>query len=124
MSITSYKTQIQSVLTSLHGHQLESVDFYKYLGVELNSKLDWDQQWRIVQDKIKSIGFKTAILKNVYVSLALSHFAYSSPLLTSTSKSAIKEMTSFHRRVTSIIEINLQEQTDIHEYMEKLTLDS
>ena len=82
MTITSDKTPIQSVSTSLHGHQLELVDSYKYLGVELNNMLDWDQQWRRVQDKIKSIpfllkklkriGFKPAILKNVYVSLALS----------------------------------------------------
>ena len=131
MTITSDKTPIQSVSTSLHGHQLELVDSYKYLGVELNNMLDWDQQWRRVQDKIKSIpfllkklkriGFKPAILKNVYVSLALSQFAYSSPLLTSTSKSA-KEMASFHRRVTRIIGINLQEQTDIHEYMETINL--
>ena len=132
MSITCDKIPTQSVSTSLHGHQLESVDSYKYLAVELNNKLDLDQQWRRVQDKIKSIpfllkklkrvGFKPTILKNVYVSLALSHFAYSSPLLTSTSKSAIKEMASFHRRVTRIIGINLQEQTDIHEYMEEINL--
>ena len=31
-------------------------------------------------------------------------------------------MASFHRRVTRIIGINLQEQTDIHEYMEKINL--
>ena len=29
-------------------------------------------------------------------------------------------MASFHRRVTRIIGINLQEHTDIHEYMEKI----
>ena len=88
MSIICDKTPIQSVSTTL---QLESV--------ELNVKLDWDQQWRRVQDKIKSIpfllkklkriGFKPAILIKVYVSLVLSYFAYSSPHLISTSKSAI-----------------------------------
>ena len=31
-------------------------------------------------------------------------------------------MASFHRRVTRIIGINLQEQTDIHEYMETINL--
>ena len=72
--------------------------------------------------KLKRIRLKPAILKKVYVSLALIHFAYSSPLLASTSKSAIKEMASFHRRVTRIIGINLQEQTDIHEYMENNSL--
>ena len=29
-------------------------------------------------------------------------------------------MTSFHRRVIRIICINVQEQTDIHEFMEKI----
>ena len=31
-------------------------------------------------------------------------------------------MTSFHRRVIPIIGINVQEQTDIHEFMKKINL--
>ena len=129
MSIACDKTPIQSASTSLHVHQLKSV---QNLGVELNIKLDWGQQWRRVQDKIKSIpfllkklrsiGFKPAKLINVYVSLVLRYFAYSSPLLISTSKSAIKEMTSFYRRVIRIISINVQEQNNIHEFREKINL--
>ena len=65
MTITSDKTPIQSVSTSLHAHQLVLVDSYKYLGVELNNMLDWDQQWRRVQDKIKSIPFLLKKLKRI-----------------------------------------------------------
>ena len=83
---------------------IKDVEITKDIWIQsyLGSKLDWDQLWRRVQDKIKSIpflhkklkriGFKPAILINVYVSLVLSYFAYSSPLLISTSKSSIKEM--------------------------------
>ena len=83
---------------TINGHLLDVVDEYKYLGFNLTSTFDWDQQWVRVKKIIRSIpylikhlkriGIKTSFLINVYRSYALSHFLYSSPLLTSSSLNA------------------------------------
>ena len=69
---------------SLHKQVLELADTYKYLGIRLNSQLNWDKQWVNVRSKIRSLtfllkklkrlGFKEFILKTIYQSLGLSHF--------------------------------------------------
>ena len=74
----------------LNDHALESVNTYKYLGIEINAQLEWDRQWQLVQRKtstvpylikrLKHLGFRQEILVNVYRSHALSHFAYSASL--------------------------------------------
>jgi len=94
---------------------LEPVSSYKYLGVEINSRLDWDAQWQKVRSKtkclpfllkrLKRLGYKQSILVAVYRSLGLSHFAYSAPLLTSVSIRARQEIESFQRRMYRIINI-------------------
>ena len=63
----------------LNNQQLAVVDSYKYIGVELNNKLDWTQQWERVESLINSVphllkslkwlGFDQRILINVYKNL-------------------------------------------------------
>jgi len=94
---------------------VEQVTSYIYLGVELNSDLNWDTQWTKVQTIISSVpyllkrlrhlGFSTSVLTNVYRSYALSHFIYSAPLLTSASKSIKSQMSAFQNRMLRIIGI-------------------
>ena len=113
--IASTKNKHICPLVSLNNQELEQVDSYKYLGVELNKDLDWNQQWRRVQSltssvpflvkQLKRLGFEERILINVYRSLVLSHFNYSSPILASTSAADKHEMQSFQKRILRIIGI-------------------
>ena len=100
---------------SLNGTTLEPVNSYKYLGIELTSSLSWDAQWARVQKQtstvpfliktLRRLGFPEATLINVYRSLALSHFIYSAPLLSSSSIRAKTEMQSYQNRILRIINI-------------------
>jgi hypothetical protein len=80
----------------LDGQTLEVVSSYRYLGIDLNEKLQWDQQWSRVQFQISSYpylvkqlkrnGFKENILVNTNKSFFFSHLNYSSPALAATSE--------------------------------------
>jgi len=52
---------------------------------------------------MRRLGFKQEVLINVYRSLALSHFTYSAPLLTSASERAKVEMEHFQSRILATI---------------------
>ena len=100
---------------SLNGQPLEEVPWYKYLGIEINNKLDWNQQWERVHQQIKSVpyllkrlkflGFRQELLITAYRSYALSHINYSATVLTSASLSAKHEMKIFQNRCLNIIGI-------------------
>ena len=100
---------------TLNKEKLEVVHAYKYLGIMLNDKLDWDSQWQRVQKLTRSIpylikqlkrsGFQEPILISVYRSLALSHITYSAAILTSASANIKNEMEHFHKRTLKIINI-------------------
>ena len=103
----------------LNKHALEQVNTYKYLGIEINAQLEWDRQWQLVQRKIntvpylikrlKHLGFRQEILVNVYRSHALSHFAYSAPLLTHASSITRAEMDCFQNRNLKIMNLTQSE---------------
>ena len=62
---------------------LETVYKYKYLGIEINNKIEWGLQWNRVRDqtksaphllkRLKNLGFRQIILVNAFRSHALSH---------------------------------------------------
>ena len=103
----------------LKGTALEEVASYKYLGIDLNNRLNWDSQWERVQTITKSFpflirtlkkaGFRDPILINSYRSYALSHFTYSAPVLTSVSERAKNEINSFHNRILRILKMTPEE---------------
>ena len=72
-------------LVTLKGQPLEEVTWYKYLGIEINNKLDWNQQWERVHQQIKSVqyllkrlkflGFREELLITAYRSYAISHIS-------------------------------------------------
>ena len=109
---------------ALNDEPMESVASYKYLGVELTNSLDWDAQWKRVQQKtnslpyllkrLKRLGFKRDILISVYRSLGLSHINYSAPLLTSASNQAKTEMAQYQRRILRIINISAADAAKHH----------
>jgi hypothetical protein len=118
----------------LDGHELETVNSYKYLGVELNTELNWNQQWQRVKSltcsvpflikQLRRTGFKRKILINVYRSLVLSHFNYSSPLLASATGSDKHEMQVFQNRILRIIGTTQQkakQQYNLQEIEEHIT---
>jgi hypothetical protein len=86
---------------------LEEVDEYKYLGILINNKLNWQQQWLRVQKitrpviylirTVKKMGLTKEALVHVYRSYALAHFTYSAPVLTSTSEKDKHEMNMFQK---------------------------
>jgi hypothetical protein len=106
----------------IENQALEIVPTYKYLGITLNNKLEWDKQWNSISTKIntvpylvkrlKYLGFRKSILLTVYNSYALSHIRYSAPLLTNCSTSIIRELESFNKRILRIIGVQQQEITN------------
>ena len=134
MRLNTNKCKIISVLpnknsqaapkVTIHGHILEEVNCYKYLGIHLTNNLNWDSQWDRVQkitqsfpymlNQLKKAGFRESILANVYRSHALSHFIYSAPVLTSVSEKAKNEIKSFHANVLRILKITPDELLTKH----------
>ena len=55
--------------------------------------------------QLKALGFKQQILMNVYRSYALSHFVYSAPVLSSSSKNSKEQMKKFQARSLRLIGI-------------------
>ena len=108
----------------LNDTPLEQVTLYKYLGIELNIVLNWDSQWQRVQKlisstpylikQLKHFGFKEEILITVYRSLAISHFTYSAPILTSTSVKIKEEFKQYQNRILRIIGIS--QESAFHKY--------
>ncbi len=96
----------------LNGVDLEYVDSYKYLGVELNTELDPSQQWRRVYSlvntlphllrKLKYVGWSQSMLITAYRAYGLSHFDYSAIVLMSCSAADKAEMTHFEHRILRI----------------------
>ena len=117
----------------LNGDVLEPVYSYKYLGVDLNGQLNWNQQWKRVLSKMSSIpyllkrlrqlGFSQKIRTTVYKSMGLSHIIYSAPLLTSVNSDTKDEISSFHNRILRILNIKPEEAAehkiqDIHDLID------
>ena len=48
--VTKYHPPLQT--TSLNGQDLDEVSSCKYLGININSNLNWNQQWDHVYEKI------------------------------------------------------------------------
>jgi hypothetical protein len=96
------KEKLTKPAISLNGNLLELVDSYKYLGIDLNIKLNWSEQWNRVLSNINStpfllrtlkwLGFNKEILINVYCSLVLCHINNSSVALGSTSAATKSEI--------------------------------
>jgi hypothetical protein len=99
----------------LNGAQLNFVTTYKYLGFNVNKELDCIQQWARVQKiigpsihlikELKQLGFREEILITVYRAYVVSHFIYSAPMLSTASRLAKLEMTSFQNKMLRIINI-------------------
>jgi hypothetical protein len=114
MIINPKTTEIMQV--TLNNVPLQQVSEFNYLGVVLNEKLDYDQQWEITMKitnqhiylikSLKKMRFKEEILVTVYKSITLSQFIQKSPLLTSTSNQAKNEMTNQQLRFYRTIGIS------------------
>jgi hypothetical protein len=115
------KSRHQAITTdysniTLNNVALEVVPTYKYLGVEINNSLNWDNQLARVQKQTRSVPYLLKALKRlghsqktligVYRSLVHSHYAYSAPLLTSANAKSKAEMASFQNRNFRIINIS------------------
>jgi hypothetical protein len=78
------------------------VSTYKYLGFIINNKFDSKHQWKHIEPliskniallkQLKSIGLTESILINVFKSLVLSHFRYSSTVLVACTEKHIMVM--------------------------------
>lgn len=122
MSITPNHQSLAPIY--LNNTPLEQVNMYKYLGIEINDQLNWEDQWYRVQKQTISIpfliktmrrlGFNEKTMVNTYRSLALSHIIYSAPLLSHSNVKVKSEMTSFHNRILRIINITQEQATIRH----------
>jgi hypothetical protein len=98
---------------SLAQTALEVVPCYKYLGVDINSTLDSKMQWNRVNSlispniyllkQLKSCGLNEPILVNVFKSLVLSHFRYSSTVLVSCPDNIKSDMQVIQNKMLRII---------------------
>lgn len=103
-------------LIRLNNTALEYVESYKYLGIEINTKMSADMQWDRVLSRVKSVpflikqlklnGWSTSMLITAYHAHGLSHFTYSAPILTSCTKRAKNQMNSLQNRVLRAIGIS------------------
>ena len=109
---------------NLNGTPLDFVDSYKYLGIELNTRLDPSQQWQRVSTlvsslpylfkKLKCTGWTKPMLLNAYRAYGLSHFTYSAVVLMSCTMIDKAEMTRFQNRILKIIGISAAEASMKH----------
>ena len=100
----------------LDGSELEVVDEYKYLGIYVNDKLDWDEHWTHICKKINStsyliktmkrFGFREEILINIYRSLVLGQIISSAVVLCSVSNKTLQEMEMTQSKFLKIIGIS------------------
>jgi hypothetical protein len=100
MIINAKSNKIPQV--TLNNVSLQQVSEFNYLGVVLNEKLDYDQQWEVTMKitnqhiylikSLRKIKFKEEVLITVYKSITLSQFIQKSPLLISASNQAKSEM--------------------------------
>ena len=51
----------------LKGELLEIVDSYRYLGIDINNKLDWNQQWERILKSTSSVPFLIKQLKKTWL---------------------------------------------------------
>ena len=120
-SNTKIKITLGSTLQPLHS--------CKYLGFELNSNLDFDQQLRLVQTKIRSIPYlkkdqaSGSQTRNSKMFTGFSNFAYSAPILDSLKRTSKAEIYSFHCRNHRLIDIRKNEFDGINEVWTKITFD-
>ena len=111
-------------IATINGKQLELVNSYKYLGIIINSELDWTEQWEKIQKSTGSVlyllkrlntcGFKESILVTIYRSYFLSHISYSSPALLSVSLNTAAEIQKVQSRALKII--GLEEEQALKKY--------
>ena len=95
---------------------LEIVRSYKYLGIDINTDLDWTQQSERIMKRIGPVpyllkqlklnGFREEILVSVYRSHLLSHIGYSSPALISAPSTVQTELQRAQTRALKIIGIS------------------
>jgi hypothetical protein len=103
----------QKPALKLNNTELEIVPNYKYLGIEITTKLDNEKQWDRVCSltspnifllkQLKRNGIAQPILINIYKSLVLSHYRYSSVVLDSCSTASKTEMQRQQNRMLRII---------------------
>ena len=104
---------------TLNNKQLEVVDNYKYLGININTQLDPTDQWQRVQKRIgpaqyllkqlKLDGFKEEILVTVFRSHLLSHISYGSPIFIAATANIMSDMQRAQTRALRIIGLNEQD---------------
>ena len=106
---------------NINGQAVEEVNSYKYLGIAINNKLKWDQQWQrdhksissapFLLRQLKKLGYKQPVLIAIYRSYVLSHITYSAPVLTSAGSAFNEEINRFQARALRILGLTAEEST-------------
>ena len=98
---------------TINNQEITTTTSYKYLGTQLNTKLDWDSQWEFISKKfnstlyliktLKNLAFKKEILVSIYKSLVLSHIISNVITLCATTKRVKDEMEDMQKRFLKAI---------------------
>ena len=109
---------------TVNGKIIENVEKYKYLGVQINKDLNWDEHWHTISQRfnstlyliktLKNLFLPTEILITVYKSLVLSQIISNATTLCSTTQGAKDEMESLQKRFLRVI--GLQSEEEIKKY--------
>jgi len=109
---------------TVNGEIIENVEKYKYLGVQINKDLNWDEHWHTISQRfnptlyliktLKNLFLPTEILITVYKSLVLSQIISNATTLCSTTQAAKDEMESLQKRFLRAI--GLQSEEEIKKY--------
>jgi hypothetical protein len=110
---------------------LEYIISYKYLGIQINTRLDPNQQWQRVYSltnsltyllkKLKCNGWTKSMLLNAYRAYGLSHFTYSAAIIRACNNSDKAEMTRYQNRILKTIGVSNTEAEVQHGILPILT---
>ncbi len=114
--VMHFGSKTTPIVIKLNNTIIAPVPIYKYLGFHVNEKLNSDIQWHFLEPMIsknihllkqlKNTGLPQPILINVYKSLVLSHFRYSSTILVSCSAKANTDMQTLQNTLLRTIGIH------------------
>ena len=111
MVFTSKKINFDEIKLQVNNHNIQRVSVHKFLGIEIDSKLTWNEHTVVVCNKIsKTIGvlsklrfLPTCILRTLYNTLILPHIYYCAEVWAMTSQTNLNRIMRTQKKAIRLI---------------------